>query len=175
MGWVKAPSAAEKEKWKDLYGGYEDVNVIDGIPFRKMSDLDEWKEKKKAEYDANPYNEKNYANIANGKPTASNPNNIPRSNLKVNEESITSFINLIDSSVDEINSTWNSIVTTDIETIKNSWASTDAANYIDKLLAEGDKINNVIDSLQLLANTYQKVLQEHAATEQEVTGSINNI
>ncbi len=103
------------------------------------------------------------------------PTSTPNSVVKLNEESINSFINQIEQSIDMINSTWNNIVTTDIETIKNSWASTDAANYIDKLMAEGDKISNIVQGLKLLENTYQKVLQEHAAIEQEVTGSINNI
>ena len=151
---------------------YEDKDAF-GSELKKSIAIRE-KEYKKAIEDYQKLSAENNPDEAPTEPSA-NPTYGSPANLKVNEESINSFISRINSSIEEINSTWNNVVTTDIEIIKNSWASTDAANYIDKLLAEGDKISDAVQGLQLLANTYQKVLQEHAATEQDIAGSINNI
>ena len=129
-----------------------------------------------AEYDAthrNDTNENQYTNTnAN---TYNNNYNSNVNSLKVNDESISSFINQIESSIDMLSSTWNNVVTTDIETIKNSWASNDSAVYIDKLMAEGEKINDIIQTLKLLENTYQKVINAHDQVQQDISSSINNI
>ena len=177
MAGIRSATEEEKVKWRAENPYYEDVNIIDGIPYRKNSDLEEWEKAQTAAYRANPYNEMNYADTANGKNKGytATPTSTSSSNLKVNEENINSFINQIDTSIDTLNSTWNSIVTTDIETIKNSWASNDATSYIDKLMAEGDKISDIVQALKLLEETYQKVLNESTATGQDVSGSVGRL
>ena len=95
--------------------------------------------------------------------------------LKVNEENINSFINQIDTSIDILNSTWNNLVMTDVQIINDSWASNDARTYVDKLMAEGDKISDTVQALKLLEETYKKVINESTATGQDVSGSVGRL
>ena len=107
--------------------------------------------------------------------TTPNNNSNKTNEIKLNEEKINTFINKIEQSIDMLNSTWNNLVMTDVQKINDSWASNDAKTYVDKLMAEGDKISDIVLALKLLEETYKKVINESTATGQDVSGSVGRL
>ena len=107
--------------------------------------------------------------------TSTTKTTTPTNTIKLNEEKINTFINKIETAIDMLNSTWNNLVMTDVQKINDSWASNDAKTYVDKLMAEGDKISDVVLALKLLEDTYKKVIEAGAATGQDVGSSVGKL
>lgn len=68
----------------------------------------------------------------------------------------------------ELRTLWKNTLSGSVAKIENSWAGGDAKVYIDKVQALDPQVNNMCEAIDLLAKTYQKVLDRSRATMTDV-------
>ena len=70
---------------------------------------------------------------------------------------------------------WNSSMNSSLARIEDSWAGEDALRYTEKVRALDPRVNKMCQAIDLLAQTYQKVLDRSLSTESDVAQKISNI
>ena len=70
---------------------------------------------------------------------------------------------------------WNSSMHSSLARIEDSWAGEDALRYTEKVRALDPRVNKMCQAIDLLAQTYQKVLDRSVATESDVAQKISSI
>ena len=74
----------------------------------------------------------------------------------------------------DVNTAWKDIIKTQIPALQSSWAGDDAKVYIDKVVACDQKVQAAIDTLNLLATTFERASSELRNTQGELIKNINN-
>ncbi|MBQ6841118.1 MAG: hypothetical protein IJO63_03265, partial [Bacilli bacterium] len=69
-------------------------------------------------------------------------------------DEMTDIITKLTNSSNEIEEIWNSIKTTEVEQIKESWVGKDCDAYINKLLDFDSEVKKVLQAQRLLASTF---------------------
>ena len=95
--------------------------------------------------------------------------------LKYNSESVSDLITKTNSIIKELESVINNIELKDSNQIQISWVANESKKYIDNLNDSCNKINLVINALNLLLNSYQNTLYNNSDISQEINSAINNI
>ena len=79
--------------------------------------------------------------------------------MSVNIDGIRENKRLIEEAANDLASKW-AIIDVDVQHIDEAWAGKEAQMYKDKIKVMDNKIKKVIDALQIIANTYQKAIDE---------------
>lgn len=75
----------------------------------------------------------------------------------------------------DLKDTWSKTLNTSLAKIENSWAGEDAKVYTDKVQALDPQVDKMCQAIDLLAQTYQKVLDKSRTTVTEVSQKISSI
>ena len=95
--------------------------------------------------------------------------------ITLSVEEINGIISKINSSREEIATSWNSIKVEDVAGIRASWAGADCEAYLNKVTEMDTQMQNAIQALSLLANTYTKARNRIIETQQNVASSVSGI
>ena len=75
----------------------------------------------------------------------------------------------------DLRDTWSKTINSTLAKIENSWAGEDAKVYTDKVQALDPRVDKVCQAIDLLAQTYQKVLDRSRNTVSDVAQKISSI
>ena len=75
----------------------------------------------------------------------------------------------------DLKDVWSKTINSTVAKIENSWAGEDARVYTDKVQALDPRVDKVCQAIDLLAQTYQKVLDRSRTTVSEVSQKISSI
>ena len=92
--------------------------------------------------------------------------------LMLSLSDIEALIPKLQSASTELTTLWNNTLSGSIGRIENSWAGADAKVYTEKVEALDPQVKNMIQAIDLLAKTYQKVLDRSKQTITEVSQNI---
>ena len=106
--------------------------------------------------------------------TPSSPSS-PSSDINITYAQLEENINTLKKSISTLKSSWNQETKRNINTINNSWAGKDCEAYTAKLTKMDGKVQNTIQALELLCNTYEKARDMIQSSQKAVSGSINNL
>ena len=75
----------------------------------------------------------------------------------------------------DLRDTWSKTINSTLARIENSWAGEDAKVYTDKVQALDPRVDKICQAIDLLAQTYQKVLDRSRNTVSDVAQKISSI
>ena len=75
----------------------------------------------------------------------------------------------------DLKDTWSKTINSTLAKIENSWAGEDAKVYTDKVQALDPRVDKICQAIDLLAQTYQKVLDRSRNTVSDVAQKISSI
>lgn len=94
------------------------------------------------------------------------------SGLILSLSDIEAIIPKLQSVSSELRTLWKNTLSGSVAKIENSWAGGDAKVYTEKVQALDPQVNNMCEAVDLLAKTYQKVLDRSRQTITEVSQNI---
>lgn len=95
--------------------------------------------------------------------------------LSITVEQITEIVQKLNTSSNEIEKIWNSIKTTEVSQIKESWIGKDCDAYVSKVEEMDADVQKALKAQRLLAQTFEKAKTQITTTQENVASKINNI
>ena len=95
--------------------------------------------------------------------------------ISITVEQITEIVQKLNNSSNEIEKEWNSIKTTEISKIKESWIGKDCDAYVRKIEEMHNDIQNALKAQRLLAATFEKAKKQITETQDSLANRIENI
>jgi uncharacterized protein YukE len=96
-------------------------------------------------------------------------------NITMSVDQITEIVSKLQKSSNEIESIWNSINSTEIQKIKESWIGKDCDAYISKLQEVGQDMQKALKAQRLLASTFEKAKAQVLETQNSITSKISGM
>ncbi len=94
---------------------------------------------------------------------------------RISQDNIRTIISSINNTVSTVDSLVNALSTNEINKINNSWAATEASEYVTKVNEAIGRVKKVNDGLRILSSTYNKALSQTDTTQSQVTGIVRSI
>ncbi|MBQ6840986.1 MAG: hypothetical protein IJO63_02570 [Bacilli bacterium] len=90
-------------------------------------------------------------------------------------DEMTDIITKLTNSSNEIEEIWNSIKTTEVEQIKESWVGKDCDAYINKLLDFDSEVKKVLQAQRLLASTFTNAKNQVISAQETIAGQASGL
>ena len=95
-------------------------------------------------------------------------------NISMSVDQITEIVSKLQSSSNEIESIWNSINSTEVQKIKESWIGKDCDAYISKLQEVDSDVQKALKAQRLLEYTFEKakaqVMEAQSSIDSKISG-----
>lgn len=95
--------------------------------------------------------------------------------IDITVDQISEIVSKLQSSSNEIEKTWNSINTTEVQKIKESWAGKDCDAYIEKIKEVDADVQKALQAQRLLASTFEKAKAQAIETQDAIAKKISGI
>ena len=95
--------------------------------------------------------------------------------IDITYNEIENIVKSLKKSIDELKSNWESVINTDIGKLQGTWIGQDCATYIDKVLKMKTKVNNALDALKVLSETYEKSAEQIKLKQNEIAKSLERL
>ena len=95
--------------------------------------------------------------------------------ISITVEEIDTIVQKLNSASSEIEKTWNSIKSSELEQLKESWVGKDCDAYISKITEVDGDVQNALKAQRLLAETFQKAKTQIQETQDSLTNKITNV
>lgn len=95
--------------------------------------------------------------------------------LRLDYDSIENLIKEIKESMEILSNSWNDIEKVQLETINQSWAAEGAKDYINAVQEKGKVIEKINKVLNILIETYQKIVNEGKESQTSVADILSRI
>ena len=99
----------------------------------------------------------------------------PTIDIDITYSELESNIATLKSAVNTIKTNWDGVNKTNIAKLNNSWAGDDCAAYIKKVQAMDGQVNNAVEALNLLIETYEKARDQIKEQQSKITSKIADI
>lgn len=94
--------------------------------------------------------------------------------ISITVEQIDEIIKKLNSSSNEIEKEWNSIKTSEISQIKESWIGKDCDAYVRKIEEMNTDVLNALKAQRLLAATFEKAKRQINETQESLASRIES-
>lgn len=95
--------------------------------------------------------------------------------LSITLEDIDTIVSKLNSSSEEIEKIWNSVKSTEIQQIKESWVGKDCESYIQKIDELDADAKKALQAQRLLADTFTKAKAQITSTQETIASSISSL
>ncbi len=96
-------------------------------------------------------------------------------NITMSVDQITEIVSKLQSSSNEIESIWNSINSTEVQKIKESWIGKDCDAYISKLQEVDADVQKALKAQRLLASTFEKAKTQVMEAQNSIASKISGV
>lgn len=96
-------------------------------------------------------------------------------NITMSVDQITEIVSKLQSSSNEIESIWNSINSTEVQKIKESWIGKDCDAYISKLQEVDADVQKALKAQRLLASTFEKAKTQVMEAQSSIASKISGV
>ena len=96
-------------------------------------------------------------------------------NITISVDQITEIVSKLQSSSNEIESIWNSINSTEVQKIKESWIGKDCDAYISKLQEVDADVQKALKAQRLLASTFEKAKTQVMEAQNSIASKISGV
>ena len=96
-------------------------------------------------------------------------------NITMSVDQITEIVSKLQSSSNEIESIWNSINSTEVQKIRESWIGKDCDAYISKLQEVDADVQKALKAQRLLASTFEKAKAQVMETQNSIASKISGV
>ena len=95
--------------------------------------------------------------------------------ITMSVDQITEIVSKLQSSSNEIESIWNSINSTEVQKIKESWIGKDCDAYISKLQEVDADVQKALKAQRLLASTFEKAKTQVMEAQNSIASKISGV
>ena len=95
--------------------------------------------------------------------------------ISLSVDELNNIVTKINTSSQKISELWNSVKTTEITKIRESWMGKDCEAYIVKVEQMDVTMQQAIKALQLLGATYKQAIDDIVATQKKITNDIQGL
>ncbi len=96
-------------------------------------------------------------------------------NITMSVDQITEIVSKLQSSSNEIESIWNSINSTEVQKIKESWIGKDCDAYLSKLQEVDADVQKALKAQRLLASTFEKAKTQVMEAQNSIASKISGV
>ncbi len=96
-------------------------------------------------------------------------------NITMSVEQITEIVSKLQKSSNEIESIWNSINSTEVQKIKESWIGKDCDAYISKLQEVDADVQKALKAQRLLESTFEKAKTQVMEAQNSIASKISGV
>lgn len=99
----------------------------------------------------------------------------PTIDIDITYSELENNIATLKAAVNTIRTNWNGVNKTNINKLSGSWAGDDCAAYIKKVQDMDGQVNNAVDALNLLIETYEKARDQISEQQSKITSKITDV
>lgn len=95
--------------------------------------------------------------------------------ISITLDEVTTIVQKLNSSSNEIEKVWNSIKSTELQKIKESWIGKDCDAYVSKLEEMDADVQKALKAQRVLATTFEKAKTQMVDTQESLAGKIASL